>query len=68
MVALRDYEQNCLALARVVTPSGAPQRSWGALFMDCSREAVYTQLRAEIDWAAATRERIAEYGRRQPSR
>lgn len=68
MVALRDYEQKCLALARVVTPSGAPQRSWGALFMDCSREAVYTQLRAEIDWAAATRERIAEYGRRQPSR
>ena len=68
MIALRDYEQKCLALAQLVTPNGSAQRSWGALYMDCTREAVYTQLRAEIDWAAATRDRIAEYARRQPSR
>jgi DNA-binding PadR family transcriptional regulator len=68
MIALRDYEQRCLALARLVTPNGGAQRSWGALYMDCTREAVYTQLRAEIDWAAAARDRIAEHARRQPSR
>lgn len=68
MIALRDYEQECLALAQLVAPNGREQRSWGALYMDCTREAVYTQLRAEIDWAAAARDRIAEYAKRQPSR
>lgn len=68
LIALRDYEQKCLALAQLVSPNGNPQRSWGALYMDCTREAVYTQLRAEIDWAAATRERITEYARLSPSR
>jgi len=68
MVALRDYEQKCLALAQLVTPNGGAQHSWAALFMDCTREAVYTQLRAEIDWAAAARERIAEHAGRQPPR
>ena len=67
LIALRDYEQKCLALAGLVTPNGVPQHSWGGLYMDCTREAVYTQLRAEIDWAAATRDRIAEFGRRQSS-
>jgi DNA-binding PadR family transcriptional regulator len=64
--ALRDYEQKCLALAQLVTPNGGAQRSWSALYMDCTREAVYTQLRAEIDWAAAARDRIAEHAKRQP--
>ncbi len=68
MLALRDYEQKCLALAKLVTPNGGAQASWAALYMDCTREAVYTQLRAEIDWAASTRQRIAEHARRQPSR
>jgi hypothetical protein len=68
MIALRDYEQKCLALAKLVTPNGGAQPSWAALYMDCTREAVYMQLRAEIDWAASTRQRIAEHARRQPSR
>jgi len=68
MVALRDYEQKCLALAQLVTPNGREQRSWGALYMDCTREAVYTQLRAEIDWAASARDRITEYAKSQPAR
>jgi DNA-binding PadR family transcriptional regulator len=68
MVALRDYEQKCLALAKLVTPNGGAQASWSALFIDCTREAVYTQLRAEIDWAANARQRIAEHARRQPLR
>lgn len=66
MIALRDYEQKCLVLAKMVTPNGGAQASWPALFMDCTREAVYTQLRAEIDWAATARQRIAEHARRQP--
>jgi DNA-binding PadR family transcriptional regulator len=66
MVALRDYEQKCLALAKMVAPNGGAQHSWPALFMDCTREAVYTQLRAEIDWASTARQRIAEHARRQP--
>jgi DNA-binding PadR family transcriptional regulator len=66
MVALRDYQQRCLALAQLVTPNGGAQRSWTALYIDCTREAVYTQLRAEIDWAATTRDRIAEHAQRQP--
>lgn len=66
MAALRDYEQECLALAKMVVPNGRAQASWPALFMDCTREAVYAQLRAEIDWAGATRQRIAEHARRQP--
>jgi DNA-binding PadR family transcriptional regulator len=65
LVALRDYEQRCLALAKMVIPNGGAQASWAALYMDCTREAVYAQLRAEIDWAAATRQRIAEHARRQ---
>jgi DNA-binding PadR family transcriptional regulator len=68
MIALRDYEQKCLALAQLVTPNGREQRSWSALYMDCTREAVYTQLRAEIDWAAAARDRITEYAKRQSLR
>jgi DNA-binding PadR family transcriptional regulator len=68
LIALRDYEQKCLALAQLVTPRGNTHNSWGALYMDCTREAVYTQLRAEIDWAAATRDRITEYARRGSSR
>jgi DNA-binding PadR family transcriptional regulator len=68
MVALSDYEQQCLALAQLVTPNGDIQRSWGALYIDCAREAVYAQLRAEIDWAAATHERIEAYARRRSSR
>jgi len=66
MAALRDYEQKCLALAKMVTPNGGSQPSWPALFMDCTREAVYTQLRAEIDWASTARQRIAEHAKRQP--
>lgn len=68
MIALRDYEQKCRVLAGLVTPSDTMRHSWGALYMDCAREAVYTQLRAEIDWAATTHDRIAGYARRQSSR
>lgn len=60
IVALRDYEQSCLSLAQLVTPSSGESRSWTALCMDCTRDAAFTQLHAEINWAARTRQRLAE--------
>src|ERR1700753_4036410 len=62
LVALKAYERECLVLAQVVCPNvGGAARSWAALCMDCSRDAVYAQLQTEVDWAARTRRRINEY-------
>ncbi len=61
LVALRAYEQECLVLARLVLPGDGEARSWAALCMDCTRDAVYAQLQTEIDWAARTRRRINEF-------
>jgi len=58
LVALREYERECRALAQHVSPAGGHARSWAALCMDCTREAVLAQLQSEIDWAALTRKRI----------
>ena len=57
-IALRAYERECLVLAQVVCPTDGAARSWAALCMDCSRDAVYAQLQTEVDWAARTRRRI----------
>lgn len=64
MIALKEYERSCLALAQMVTPSNGEWRSWTALCMDCTRDAAFTQLHAEITWAARTRQRLAEQLRR----
>jgi DNA-binding PadR family transcriptional regulator len=61
LAALREYERECLALAQVVGPSDGPARSWAALCMECTRDAVYGMLQAEVDWATRTRQRIDEY-------
>lgn len=61
LVALKAYEQECLALARVVCPTDGRAMSWAALCLDCSRDAVYAQLQAEVDWAGRTRHRINEF-------
>lgn len=61
MDALTDYEESCLMLAQLVAPSfGEGQRSWTALCLECTRDAAYSQLEAEVRWAQRTRERIAE--------
>jgi DNA-binding PadR family transcriptional regulator len=62
VAALRDYERECLRLAQLVAPttSSETQRSWTALVMDCTRDAVWGQLQSDIDWAARTRRRINE--------
>ena len=59
--AIREYERECLALAQLVCPSDGEASSWGALFIDCTRDGVYAILQAEVDWAARTRERINDY-------
>jgi hypothetical protein len=64
LVALKLHEQECLALAQLVCPSDGQVRSWASLCIDCTRDAVYGMLQAEIDWAARTRQRIDEYAAR----
>jgi DNA-binding PadR family transcriptional regulator len=65
LIALREYERECLTLAQLVYPSDGQTDSWVALFMDCTRDAIYRMLQAEIDWASRTRRRIEEYAARQ---
>jgi DNA-binding PadR family transcriptional regulator len=61
LVALRQYERECLDLSRATPAAPGGLRSWKALFMDCTREAVDGQLRQEIAWAQRTRQRIREH-------
>jgi PadR family transcriptional regulator AphA len=60
VAALRDYERECLRLAQLVAPTTHEMRSWTALVMDCTRDAVWRQLQSDVDWAALTRRRINE--------
>lgn len=64
IMALKDYEKSCLELAQMVTPSNGATRSWTSLCMDCTRDAAFTQLHAEIRWAERTRQRLADHMRR----
>jgi DNA-binding PadR family transcriptional regulator len=64
MIALKEYAQSCLVLAQLVAPSNGESHSWTALCMDCTRDAAFTQLHAEINWAARTRQRLADQMRR----
>lgn len=59
--ALKAYGRECLLLAQLVSPTDARGRSWTALCLECTRDAVYAQLQVEIDWAARTRRRINEF-------
>jgi DNA-binding PadR family transcriptional regulator len=60
LLALQEYERECLRLLRLapVAP-GVP--SWKGLLVDCTREAVDAQLRCELEWARRTRRRIEEH-------
>lgn len=62
--ALKAYERECLLLAHLVSPTDGQARSWTALCMECTRDAVYAQLQADVDWAARTRRRINEFRER----
>src|SRR5271154_196587 len=61
LLALKAYERECLMLAQLVSPTDGRARSWTALCMDCTRDAVYAQLQTEIDWATRTKRRINEF-------
>jgi DNA-binding PadR family transcriptional regulator len=61
LAALRQYERECLDLLKLAPAAYNGQRSWKALFMDCTREAVDGQLRQEIAWSQRTRRRIKEH-------
>ncbi len=61
LAALRQYERECLELLKLAPAAHKGQRSWKALFMDCTREAVDGQLRQEIAWSQRTRRRIREH-------
>lgn len=61
LTALRQYERECLELLQITPPAPDGRRSWKALFMDCTREAVDGQLRQEIAWSQHTRRRIREH-------
>lgn len=61
LAALKAYERECLVLVHLVSPTDGRVRSWTALCMDCTRDAVCAQLQTEIDWAARTRRRINEF-------
>jgi DNA-binding PadR family transcriptional regulator len=64
LVALRAYERECLVLAQLVAPADGDARSWAALCMECTRDAVYAQLEAEVNWASRTRQRITQFSER----
>jgi hypothetical protein len=60
LLALKEYERQCLMLARLVPPAtNVP--AWSGLVIDCSRDAVDAQLRNEIEWSRRTRRRIEEH-------
>jgi DNA-binding PadR family transcriptional regulator len=65
LYALREYQRECLVLAQMVCPADGEAGSWGALFMDCTRDGVHRMLQAEIDWVSATRRRIEEHAARE---
>jgi hypothetical protein len=59
--ALREYERECLQLLHGTAATVARRRHWRMLVLECARDAVDGQLRAEIEWARRTRQRIAEH-------
>jgi DNA-binding PadR family transcriptional regulator len=61
LIALREYERECLVLAQAVGTTDSQAPSWAALCMHCTRDAVYAQLQTEVTWAARTRQRINEF-------
>lgn len=61
LVALEACERECLELAEHLAGEDGEARSWAELCLGSSRGAVEAQLQTEAQWAARTRQRIAEY-------
>jgi DNA-binding PadR family transcriptional regulator len=60
LIALRGYEQECLRLLQLA-PLTRSVPTWKGVLVDCTRDAVDTQLRCEVEWARRTRRRVEEY-------
>jgi DNA-binding PadR family transcriptional regulator len=65
LLALRQYERECLALAQLIGAAERAPDSFTDLCLECQRDATGVILRAEISWAERTRARI-EAHRAQP--
>lgn len=59
--ALKRYERDCLELSQSLEPPTTVSHTWRGLVIDCARDAIDAQLKAEVDWARRTRQRIGEY-------
>jgi DNA-binding PadR family transcriptional regulator len=66
LLALRQYELECLELLRLSSGPPLPVCSWMGLVMDIVRDASDAQLHAEIKWAKRTCKRIEEHAGRNP--
>ncbi len=64
LLALQQYERECLELLRSGDAQPLQASSWLGLVMNTVRDAAHGQLHAEIDWAKRTRRRIEEYAER----
>lgn len=62
--ALAQHRRECLELAALLGPAAGEPSSWRALFMDCTRDAIYQLLQVELDWVDRTLCRIDEYAQR----
>lgn len=60
LLSLKEYERDCLKLARL-TPPATNVPAWSGLVVDCARDAVDSQLRNEVEWCRRTRHRIEGY-------
>lgn len=63
-LALQEHVRECLALAALVVPGEEGPRSWLALRLDLTRDAVYGVLQTEVAWARRALRRIDEYDAR----
>jgi DNA-binding PadR family transcriptional regulator len=63
-LALKEHVRECLALAALVVPNEEEPRSWLALRLDLTRDAVYGVLQTEVAWARRALRRIDEYAAR----
>jgi DNA-binding PadR family transcriptional regulator len=62
--ALAQHRRECLTLATMMCPGDGEPGSWGALFMDCTRDGIHQMLQTELDWVNRTLRRIDEYAAR----
>jgi DNA-binding PadR family transcriptional regulator len=61
LMALREYERDCLRLLALNAAPTAAVQSWLGLVMGLVRDAGDLQLRAELEWARHARQRIGEH-------